>query len=247
MTSRFDHFNIGASPVEHIAQGARTYQMQNGIHVPERDYGRVAITQPAVKAVGDAYDALPDFDKSALPAYKALAEETGRQYDHITKPRSKGGLGIDIDVTPHDPYGQNSTRDIVGELRDDVMNHNKINVFATASTGGHPVFTNDQNDMFRGVHDIFGHLASGRGIDRHGEDAAFQKHSAMFSPLARSALATETRGQNSALHKHGDFQDQKVAILPHAMQQAQFGSIGNWADRLKAAQDARVENERQGL
>jgi hypothetical protein len=245
--NRSDHFDIGASPVEDIAQGARTFQTQNGIHVPERNYGRVAITQPAVKALGDAYDALPDFDPKAIPAYKAFAEETGRQYDHITKPRSKGGLGIDINVTPEDPYGKNSSRDIVGEIRDDVLNHNRINVFSTKTTGGHPALTDDQNDMFRGVHDIFGHLASGRGIDRHGEEAAFQKHSAMYSPLARSVMATETRGQNAALHKHGEFQDQKVAILPQQMQQAQFGSIGNWADRALAAQNARIENQRQGL
>jgi hypothetical protein len=245
--SRTDAFHVGSSPVPEILDGAHQYMRQSGIAIPQRGYGHVAITQPATRAIGDAYDALPEFDKNAIPAYKAMAEETGRQFDHITKPRSKGGMGLDIDVTKHDPYGANDTRDIVGELRHDVQNHNGIKVFATESTGGHPFLTNDQNDMFRGVHDIFGHLASGRGIDRHGEDAAYQKHSAMYSPLARQAMATETRGQNAALHKHGDFQDQKIAILPHAMQQAQFGSQGNWADRLLAAQDARIENQRQGL
>lgn len=245
--SRASEFHVGSSPLPDVAAGAAYYVRKSGLSVRPRSFSHVAITRPATKRIGDAYDALPDFDPRAVPAYKAMAEETGRQFDHITKPHSKGGMGIDIDVTKHDPYGAKDVRDIPGEIRDDVQNHNRLRVFSTASTGGHPLFTNDQNDMFRGVHDVFGHLGSGRGIDRHGEDAAFQKHSQMFSPLARGAMATETRGQNAALHKHGDFPTQKVALLPHTMQQAQFGSMGNWADRAAAAQDARIENQRQGL
>jgi hypothetical protein len=67
------------------------------------------------------------------------------------------------------------------------------------------------------VHDGFGHLASGRGFDRHGEDAAWDAHSQMYSPLARLAMTTETRGQTSTFiwyHRGRRFPDQKVLLLP---------------------------------
>jgi hypothetical protein len=90
-----------------------------------------------------------------------------------------------------------------------------MRVLSTAVTGSHFFFSDDVNDQFRAVHDVFGHAGTGRGVDRHGEEAAYRKHSGMFSPLARKALATETRGQNHAMiAAGGEFQDQKVAVLP---------------------------------
>jgi len=248
--SRTESFNVGAAPHEFIANMAKRYAQQNGIQVPAQEgYNRVAITRPATEAIGHAYDALPEFDNRAVPAYRQMAEETKRQYDFVTRPRHKGGLGIDIEVTKHDPYGQGpeGVHGIVNEIRDDINNHNRIKVFATSSTGGHPIFSDDENDMFRGVHDIFGHLGSGRGIDAHGEEAAFQKHSRMFSPLARQAMATETRGQNAALHLHGGFQNQKVAILPEHLQDPAFAGVGGMYERRRAADAARNENRLQGI
>lgn len=190
---------------------------------------------------------MPAFSREALPAYRQMAHETARQFDFMTRPRSRGGMGIDVEVTQHDPYGQRSVHDIVGELRHDVAEHGRVKVFSTASTGGHPYFTNEQNDQFRAVHDVFGHLGSGRGIDIHGEEAAYRKHAAMYSPLARSAMATETRGQNAALHRHGEFQEQKVGVLPQHLQSAQFGNVASLRERLQAVRDARIENQKQGI
>jgi len=204
--------------------------------------------QTSSRALADAYERMPDFDRSAVPAFRQMAHETSRQFDFMTKSRKQGGMGINVEVTRHDPYGQRDVHDIVGELRHDVEHNRRIQVMSTATTGGHPVFTNDQNDMFRAVHDVFGHLGSGRGIDMHGEEAAFQKHSRMYSPLARAAMATETRGQNAALQKHGSFQDQKVAVLPAHMQSPQFAtSAASVMERLNAVRSARFENQQQGL
>lgn len=258
---RIDSFNVGASPMDDISRGSEEYSRRNGIYVPPavaHGYGRVAITRAASQAVGRAYDALPDFDKNAVPHYQAMKEELGRQYDHITKPKSKGGMGISLEVSKEDPYGFGGEKPkedysnwdasrIMGEMRHDVTENNRLKVYSTASTGGHPYFTDDENDMFRGVHDVFGHLASGRGIDMHGEEAAYQKHSAMFTPKARAALASETRGQNSSLHLNGKFGPQKVALLPDHMQSAQFSRIGGLEANHQATLDARAENRKQGI
>jgi hypothetical protein len=62
------------------------------------------------------------------------------------------------------------------------------------------------NDVFRIVHDYFGHFKEGNGFRAEGEENAWRSHSAMYSPLARRAMTSETRGQNSWLNygPHGD-------------------------------------------
>lgn len=234
----------GASPDPRISAASLAYQRQQGLPAVQRSYGGVVMPRAATDALGAAYQRLPHFDQGAVPAYRAMREEVGRQFDFMTKPESKGGLGISVEATPHDPYGKNSVLDVVGEIRDDINNHGRMKVMQTASTGGHPFMSNDENDMFRAVHDVFGHLGSGRGVDRHGEEAAFQKHAAMFTPMARRAMATETRGQNGALHLTGSFQDQKVALLPDRMRRASFMQAAiTQADRGEAIQ----RNKAQGL
>lgn len=103
------------------------------------------------------------------------------------------------------------------------------------------VFINDYqlsvNDMFRAIHDLFGHAMKGYGFGAVGEEKAWYEHLQFFSPLARPALTTETRGQNSWVNygphlrnsqghvlEKGEpgwihpserpFADQKVGLLP---------------------------------
>lgn len=84
------------------------------------------------------------------------------------------------------------------------------------------------NDAFRAVHDTFGHFGPGNPFFRHqGEERAFLEHSRMYSPEARDAMTSETRGQNSWLNfgPYGEqnrtalgadtiFADQKTGLLP---------------------------------
>lgn len=235
-----------ANPSDQVVRGAQAYSQQAGIQTPDADYSKSLITEPASQQIASAYSRMPSFNAGALPAYHAMREETMRQFDHMTAPQSKGGMGIDVSVTQHDPYGAGGYQDVHKELSNDVANGH-VSVLSTAATGGHPVFSNDQNDAFRAVHDVFGHLGSGRGVDFDGEEAAFQKHSRMFSPLARQAMTTETRGQNSALRVGGGFQEQKVGLLPEHMQSLQFSRIGGPIALAAAAQRAGAKSREQGL
>jgi hypothetical protein len=84
------------------------------------------------------------------------------------------------------------------------------------------------NDVFRAVHDYYGHAKEGVGFRADGEENAWRSHASMYSPLARMAMTSETRGQNSWLNygPHGDknrtartedtiFADQKIGVMPH--------------------------------
>lgn len=229
------------NPSDDIVRGARAYTQRAGIVPPRVDFANALITHTAQSRIADAYDRMPSFNPRAVPAFKQMAEETGRQFDHITKPRSRGGMGIDVHVQNTDAY------DRYRELHDDVTGNHRIAVTDSAVHGGHPVFSNDQNNMFRAVHDVFGHVGANRGFDYDGEEGAFQKHSAMYSPLARTAMATETRGQNSSLYKNGDFQEQKIGILPSHMQGLQFGRTGG-AEEIQASRERAIAGSRsQGI
>lgn len=174
-------------------------------------FGGIATTPEMQGSLARAYAALPDHDPRAEPAFHAMREETVDQFRHLTAPRGRGGLGIQVETTDKDPYSGPQA------LFQDLFHDRRMRVLSTKSTGAHPLFSDDENDMFRAVHDVFGHAGTGRGFDRHGEEAAYQSHAAMYSPLARMALATETRGQNAALIHTGEFQRQKIALLPRRL------------------------------
>lgn len=106
------------------------------------------------------------------------------------------------------------------------------------------------NDIFRIVHDIFGHAMNGYGFGPIGEDKAWFTHLKMFSPLAATALSMETRGQNcwvnfgkhlrdgnNELYEKDDsnylnpserpFAEQKMNILPSFMTGIEIFEQGN--------------------
>lgn len=210
--ARMEEFGVGRNvAVPTAAEGAARFAKEKGLVRPNR-FDNVVVNIPQGLRIAREYTDAPKFDEQAVPHFKAMAEETKEQYDYLTRPRSKGGLGVDVTVTNDDPYKR------AADMMKDA-NEGKFKVLSTQVTGGHPFFTNDENDMFRAVHDYFGHAATGRGFDPHGEEAAFRSHYAMFSPMARPAMATETRGQNSALNfgpVPGKFVEQKVVTLPTA-------------------------------
>lgn len=242
-------FLSGMGSMSEIQHSAAQYRTENGIARPRStDYSGVVMPRTASRQIARAYDKMPDFDERALPAFHAMRHEVGQQFEHMTRPTSKGGLGLHVEVTEKDPYQEEGHYGIIRNARQDVEQNNRLKVLATKATGGHAVFSNDENDMFRAVHDLYGHLGSGRGVDIHGEDAAYQKHASMFSPLARRALATETRGQNATLHATGDFAQQKIGVLPAHMQSAQFATARSTPTELRrATADSRMKHFAQGL
>ena len=225
MANNSAHFAMGVDPsVGFATQAARQYAASMGNRHPT-DLSSVVVNRPQAEGIARNYLAAPSYDKAAEPHYKSLVEETKRQFDFMTRPTHQGGLGMSFEVTKEDPYSRVSMRtgrtipDPRGMMRD-VEQNRRIKVLATETTGSHPYMTNDENDMFRGVHDFFGHAASGRGFDPHGEEAAYRSHRSMFSPMARGALTTETRAQNSANNygglPKGEYADQKLVIVPKA-------------------------------
>lgn len=93
------------------------------------------------------------------------------------------------------------------------------------------------NDLFRVIHDYYGHAPHGHDFSPTGELRAWHEHARMFSPLARRAMTTETHGQNSWLHfgphieghetsDQKPYADQKAALLPKTEWPLRFARPG---------------------
>lgn len=194
-------------PVGYLVAGARRFRSR--VRQPDpRVYRRVCFDPVLGAAIAEAYLNAPRRDEHAYAAYAAFSRETVRQYHYLVGRPEFGGMGVTVLVVDEDPYPDVAA--MVADIRE-----RRLRVFASAASGNpHPYLSDGENDMFRAVHDAFGHAASGRGFDPHGEEAAWLKHAVMYSRTARRALATETRGQNCALLVQQRFPEQKAALLP---------------------------------
>lgn len=94
------------------------------------------------------------------------------------------------------------------------------------------------NEMFRAVHDYFGHAVHRNQFGPMGEEVAGAAHSQMFSPLARIAMMSETRGQNSLVNYSPLNAELKREILSAESDIAEaqlYGYGDDVINRLKAA------------
>jgi hypothetical protein len=142
-------------------------------------------------------------------SYGALRAGIDQQFTHLTTPKERGGMGVNVEFTPHDPYPDPVT------MRDEVRRTGTLKILSTETTGGHPILGNEGNDRFRAVHDAFGHLATGRNFTANGEEGAAQHHATMFPPEAHKALFSELRAQTAAVTRAGSFPEQRAYDLPN--------------------------------
>ena len=140
-------------------------------------------------------------------SYESLRKGVNNQYEFMTRSHKEGGMGLRHQTVNKDPYSDPK------QMAADV-NKGQIKTLSTKATGGHAIFSDEENDRFRAVHDVFGHAATGRDFSRSGEEAAFLSHRQMFPKRALGALASETRGQNSYLnYGGGSFPDQSEKLI----------------------------------
>jgi hypothetical protein len=177
--------------------------------------------------MGRTYDNLVSdpTNPAVISAYAKLVAESRKQYEYMIN-----DLGVKIEYVDTDPYNIIKNGESVPSsklMMEDVINNNTLKVRDSAidfDEFPHPLLTVEENNIFRAVHDFFGHAASGRGFLADGEEAAWVSHSSMFTPEARKAMSTETRGQNSWRNAPGlgynektkkySYPPQKAALFP---------------------------------
>ena len=234
---------------------SKTYKEKNGIVEPEGVKIEAVDVDNASK-IADAYEALQDTpdDPEVQDAYNAMADETAKQHQDIID----AGYQVELWQGEGEPYAN------AQEMIDDVKNNKHMYIYSTEQGFGDKPITEEQrkqnkllqdsgfkdkngntllyNDLFRFVHDFFGHTERGNGFGPVGEENAWDVHARMYTPKARRAMTTETRGQNSwvnfgpqmrnadgSLKKKGDegylspqerqFAPQKMALMPEEFSQ----------------------------
>lgn len=84
----------------------------------------------------------------------------------------------------------------------------------------HPIFTAEENFMFRAVHDFHGHLALDIPFATFQDEvSACLAHSQLFprtvaGSLARQAMAQEVIGQAGHFHTFGEYPQQLAGLFP---------------------------------
>jgi hypothetical protein len=84
----------------------------------------------------------------------------------------------------------------------------------------------NENQVFRAVHDYYGHGPTGASFGPKGEELAYGTHSQLYSPLAKMAAATETRGQNSFVNYSGINADLQAQMIPLKIKQERLKRLG---------------------
>lgn len=215
-TSQFSSFAERAP----FQQAAGRYMQQAGLG----DYKEIPADRQdnprRAFATSKAYEKAQDAPESPTirKSYEAMREDVINQYEFMTKPEDQGGMGMTVSFHDSDPYdfGWSGGDDQSSRkaLEKDVRENKHLKVLNTKSTGGHAYFSDEENDKFRAVHDVFGHTAVGGSFSRHGEEGAYESHKQMFRPEAHEALTSETRGQNTYLnYGPGDFPDQSEKLV----------------------------------
>lgn len=201
-------------PLEGVQDIVQKYVQKAGIdYRPGKNIN--TIDTDRAKRIGEAYDRMEHnpSDPAVKKSYEALAKETVAQYEAILE------AGYEIEINNAEPYANSA--EMISDLRD----NNRMKIFSTESGFGDTPITDQQraenpmlrdsgfkdvngqpllvNDVFRFVHDFFGHAERGNSFGAKGEENAWDAHSRMYSPEARKAMTTETRGQNSWVNFSG--------------------------------------------
>lgn len=134
--------------------------------------------------------------------------------------------GIEFVPSPQDPYLGSH------EMMNEVRNHLRLKVFTDNGASlpdDHPMKERINagidgfevlNDVFRGVHDIMGHVVSGGSFGPNGEKVAWESHRRTMPKAAHNALWCETRGQNAWTNFAHDHPTRPIAERPFGEQKS---------------------------
>lgn len=216
------------TPSTEIQDLAKKYAEDNGInYVPTTGYAEIKpdLSKRLAKFYNDAKSdpTNPEVAKS----YSALIKETEEQGKAILA----AGYKIEPWAGAGEPY--KNSAEAIADVRDNRHLYFRKTSGAGDFNAGNPMLAESNlvpgqsaNDVFRWVHDFFGHSKEGFQFGPRGEFNAWRAHSEMYSPEAQGALASETLAQNSWVNfgpqlegrdiplKDRPFAEQKNLVVP---------------------------------
>lgn len=205
----------GPDPKVHSA--AERYARAAGIAF-RRQSSYVEVDPDRARRLAEAYEAMPHApdDPVVREAYENLIRQTRAQYDSLVEAGYRFWF-TDTSIPSNLEYLASPWTALA-----DLRNNMTMGVFPSTEGFGSGDFDASNNlllvdtgltwpsggldgppkrvtanDLFRAVHDAFGHALEGAGFRARGEENAWQAHMRLYTGSARAAMTSETRGQNS--------------------------------------------------
>lgn len=219
-----DSSSFMPTPNPEVRKSAEDYMKGRGPYVPHQEYRPV--NEPVARKVADWYEGAQHDVKDSAASYEAMKRETRDQWNHIVA----SGVKLEPWTGEGEPY-KNSA-----EMAADVRDNKHLWFFRTeggfgegGDSTGHPLLEDSgvkaadgtpllYNDLFRAVHDYYGHAKEGFEFGPKGEYNAFLAHSKMYSDKAKPAMASETMGQNSWVNYGPHLRDEAGKIAQRGEQ-----------------------------
>jgi hypothetical protein len=236
-------FNGG---VESVQNNAKEYKKK--IENKERTNEAVpSIFKNVSKMISDAYIDMPESSDApeVKEAYDVLEKETLDQYDFIV---SKG-LKVVKHTGTDEPYANSN------EMLQDLRENNTLKFLPNEVALGEGVDENRTrlalkpsgrsledgtpltlSEVFRVVHDYFGHGILGNQFGAIGEENATLQHLDLYSDKAAPAVIAQTRGQNSWVNFSG-INDEPNRLRKEARKLRKEGKVAEADALLKQAEE----------
>lgn len=173
------------------------------------------------KLVAFAYKDAPDFDEGVIHHWESLNDSNHKLFkrllskvniilvsaDDINENKIINLLNKEylIQKVNGDPY---PTQEI---MKDDYIKTGSLKINIDYSD--HPIFSVEDNIIFRCVHDFIVHILGDYKFGDKGEIASYNLHAKLAPPLSIPALFTEVVGQACYAVEFGEFPIQKIAVL----------------------------------
>jgi hypothetical protein len=235
-------------PDEQLVAVAEKYAAENGIDL-KRQSEYVEVDEERATRIADAYEQMANDPQNpkVKEAYQELIKQTMAQYQALVDAGYKFWF-MDLNIPSNAEYAEspyNAMRDLrqnktmgvfptvdgFGTSDLDVSNNPLLEDtglrWSVGGVDGERTIPVLANDLFRAVHDAFGHGLEGSGFRARGEENAWQAHVRLFTGPAVGAITSETRGQNSWVNfgPNGEsnrtastedtvFADQKTGLMP---------------------------------
>ena len=196
---------------------AERYARDNGIPL-RRQAAYAKVDEDRASRIAAAYDEMKHApnDPVVREAYENLIQQTLAQYRALEQDGYQFYF-YDETTDPYEGKPWNAMRDLRANKRMAVFTSQagfgteptdvsdnpllaETGLFWSYGTPDGPRKRVLANDLFRAVHDAFGHGLEGAGFRADGEENAWQAHVRLFTGSAVAALTSETRGQNSWLN-----------------------------------------------
>lgn len=166
------------------------------------------------KNIEQIYQELPSKQDGKITVNVGDKELTGTVEDFWSAlNKSNKKLFKQIESRYHVEFVDENPYESAEQMRKEV-NDSKILKIYKGESSNHPFFTEEENWMFRAVHDYYTHIIHGENFNLRGELRAYNTHSKLASPMALPALYTEVVGQVCVAIVTGDFPEQKMSVIP---------------------------------